>query len=363
MYKNTKNSEVGNDCYIIAPGPSINKQDLTLLNGKNVMTISNLYRHDIYKSIPIKYHLLNRQVIHITMGHNTEEQLVGNLKYLETRLEKDTTIIADIADKKLFEKYGLFEKTKIIWRGYTPWNRSKILELDINNMPETRLLMESAIYVAMYMGFENIFILGMDMDYLSNGTESFYNTKKALGKMECLGEKKIRKIRNWDAEFHLNRLNYTILKFKALYDYQENIYNLNANQDTYVDTFPLIRYESLVLQNDKKDFFIKQAKDEFVKIPPIYTKQAFSSFFSFSYEKILSFAKDNKKYIIYGNGSFGKTINKLMDNKALGFIDKNTNDISYPYDYIIISVLGRELEIEEYLTTKLGVDKEKIIIF
>jgi len=363
MKKDVRNLEIANDCYIIAPGPSINKQDLTLLEGKTIISLSSISRHDIHKKIPIKYHLLNRQTFHIEKGHNTENELVQNLIKLEIVLGTTTTLIADIDDKKLFEKYKLFENTKIIWRGYIDWNRSKITTLNINKIPSTRLLMESAIYIALYLGFDNIFTLGMDMDYICNGTESVYDTDKAKGSMNFLGEKKLKELRMWDAEFHLNRTNYTIMKFKVLYDYRENIYNLNANQNTFVDTFPLIKYEDLISKDNDKKKLLREAKTNFKKVPLKYTKLAFSSFFSFTYEKILSFSKDDKKYIIYGNGTFGKTIYKLMDEKIVSFIDKETKEIKDDYDYIIISVLGREDEIKNHLINKFDIDEEKIIIF
>ncbi|MBN2781892.1 MAG: hypothetical protein JXQ66_01480 [Campylobacterales bacterium] len=358
----TKNCELGNDCFIIAPGPSINHQDLTLLNGKTVMAISEMNKHDIYKSIPIKYHMLNRQTYHISRNYHPEYQIVENLKVQNKDIDKDTILIADILDKEFFEKYSLFQDNKIIWRNYVDWNRSKIETIDINNSPSSRLLTESAIYAALFLGFENIFILGADMDYLCNGIESYFNTKKVAGSVKVLGDKKIRQIRGWDAEARLSQLNYTILKFKALYDYKENIFNLNANQNTYVDTFPLIKYEDIVLNENYKEL-VQKKKEEFVKIPAIYTKREFSSFFSFSYEKILSFKQTNKKYIIYGKGSFGETINKLVPEVVVGFIDKTTEFIDYEYDYIIISVLGREPEILNHLLEKFDIHNDKIITF
>ena len=87
----------------------------------------------------------------------------------------------------------------------------------------------------------------------------------------------------------------------------------------------------------------------------------------------------NKKYIIYGAGTVGKTIGKLLDDKFVTFIDITSSNISkdivkgevyspnnlnnMAYDFIIISVLGREKEIKLFLNEKLNIDMKKIIEF
>ena len=75
------------------------------------------------------------------------------------------------------------------------------------------------------------------------------------------------------------------------------------------------------------------------------------------------FSKDRgHKYLIYGNGTFGKIIYQVLQNSIIGFVDKDTSDYDYSYDYIIISVLGREKEIVRHLQDTFNIQKDKIII-
>ncbi len=82
----------------------------------------------------------------------------------------------------------------------------------------------------------------------------------------------------------------------------------------------------------------------------------------------------NYQYIyIYGYGFLGKLIKKVYKDKIAGFIDKNPSIIDnkyifHPekikelnYDCVVITVLGRENDIEEYLYNILNVEKTKII--
>ena len=103
---------------------------------------------------------------------------------------------------------------------------------------------------------------------------------------------------------------------------------------------------------------------------------AFSSFNKF-YELIQELKKNKLKYIIYGNGTVGKTIQALLPETVIAYVDINSDTIYDPlhkvkiynpknlinlkYDKIIISVLGREDEIIRFLVEKLKIDRSKII--
>ena len=105
----------------------------------------------------------------------------------------------------------------------------------------------------------------------------------------------------------------------------------------------------------------------------------FSKNFNKFYNFVEVLKKMNKKYIIYGAGTVGKTIGKLLDDKFVTFIDITSSNISkdivkgevyspnnlnnMAYDFIIISVLGREKEIKLFLNEKLNIDMKKIIEF
>jgi phytanoyl-CoA hydroxylase len=107
----------------------------------------------------------------------------------------------------------------------------------------------------------------------------------------------------------------------------------------------------------------------------LHFSKKFNSFFGTI--EILRSTKD--KYLLYGNGTIGKTIKALIPEKIITTIDKNNNYISNKfdqdsvysienissihYDKIIISVLGREHNIIKELSEKYNVPKEKIITF
>ena len=73
--------------------------------------------------------------------------------------------------------------------------------------------------------------------------------------------------------------------------------------------------------------------------------------------------------VIYGNGTVGKTIQSLITDKIIGYVDINDKN-NHPeklrnmkFDKVVISVLGREKEILRYLVENIGIDEKKIITF
>lgn len=102
--------------------------------------------------------------------------------------------------------------------------------------------------------------------------------------------------------------------------------------------------------------------------------------FSIKFNKLISFIDKIKQeksssFALYGFGHIGKFIVDNLEDKICVIIDKgkelkeykninitHPNNLSnYKYDYIIISVLGREEEIEKFLIEELEVLKEKLI--
>ncbi|MDY0193864.1 MAG: hypothetical protein RBR93_10130 [Aliarcobacter butzleri] len=55
----------------------------------------------------------------------------------------------------------------------------------------------------------------------------------------------------WDSELHMINHAKIFKKYKALYQMKQNIFNANANENTYVDTFPKVKYEDLFSKEKK----------------------------------------------------------------------------------------------------------------
>ena len=104
----------------------------------------------------------------------------------------------------------------------------------------------------------------------------------------------------------------------------------------------------------------------------------FSQYFNKFFTQISKLEKKTISFVIYGNGTIGKTIYSLLPENVVGVVDKTSvliskdiqkGEVYHPenlsnmhYDKIIISVLGREEEILKYLVEDLKIEQEKIVI-
>ena len=58
-------------------------------------------------------------------------------------------------------------------------------------------------------------------------------------------QRELNKEFKWDSEIHMRNHADIFKKYKRLYAIKNNIFNANADENTYVDTFPKVRYEDL----------------------------------------------------------------------------------------------------------------------
>ena len=121
--------------------------------------------------------------------------------------------------------------------------------------------------------------------------------------------------------------------------------------------------------------------DFFYYNQPKETKERNNLLFSKQFNKIieqyLDFLQNNENIILYGNGTISNMLLKMNSKNIIGIIDKNNLNpnslllpVFYPqfiqnvkYNKIILTVLGREKEIIEYLNKTFSIDTKNILVF
>lgn len=228
----------GERCFILAAGSSIGQQDIKKLAGENVISVSNTFVHADYELIHPRYHVLP----HLLRGHGQlkpEESFVEWLKQMEEKTGA-AEMFMHIGDKDMIDKHNLFKGRTIHWNEYVPWDGNCQNEIDLARIPSIWSVSEYAISVAIYLGFDKIYLLGFDHDWFNGLFVYFYdhNTQHAM-KLDTTGLSYV------DSEFQMRRHADIFKKYKCLYAIRQNIYNANANPNTYVDVFPKVDFDSL----------------------------------------------------------------------------------------------------------------------
>jgi len=172
------------------------------------------------------------------------EKFITWLREMEEKT-LDAEMFFHVGDKCMIEEAGLFNNRVIHWNEYVDWDGTCNFPIDLSCIPSIKSVSEFAITVALVLGFEKIYLLGFDHDWFNGPLVYFFdhNAQHALRPNESL-------IPQVDAEFQMRRHADIFRKYKCLNGFRHNIYNANANELTYVDTFPRVRYESLFESRD-----------------------------------------------------------------------------------------------------------------
>jgi hypothetical protein len=224
IQKNSKLKEIhlGERCFILGNGPSINEIDILTLKGQNVFVMSSFYHHDQYLDFSPMYHAL----VDISDSHS-EGNKFECLKEMSQRVVSQTLFFG-IRNKTLIEKHDLFRGKTIYYVATLPKKRTfNIAEITATHSTGPLMALE----VALYMGFSEIYLLGIDLNGVcTNSYNYFFDRKKLIVKdPEIAGDGKL----NYRLSEALAGTQTHIKGFEEFEDYSKSanvkIYNLTQN--------------------------------------------------------------------------------------------------------------------------------------
>lgn len=238
--KDLRDRHTGSRCFILGAGSSIAHQDLKKLSGEYVISVSNTFVHPDYLTIQPQYHVLPA----ILLGHDKyypKEKFVTWLKEMESRT-LDAEMFFHIGDREMIESNELFRGRTLHWVEYAPWDGSMNTPIDLLKVPTIWSVSELAITTAIYLGFENIYLIGIDHDWFNGPLVYFYDAHKDH---KLQPTEKLMREHGVDSEFQMRRHADIFQKYKYLNSLKRNIFNANSNNNHYLDTFPKVDYDSL----------------------------------------------------------------------------------------------------------------------
>jgi hypothetical protein len=223
-------------CFIIANGPSIKSQDLTLLRDETTLVVNSFHFHPDYARIRPTYHVVV-DPLHVADRPNT----LAWLRELE-KMETPTTHIFPVEGEALFRKYGLFKNKDFRYVLLSDQRcGSGSVKADLARpVSGVQCVSVAAILVACYLGFQEIYLLGCDHDWLAHPTVDthFYDSNPHYpDTMSTYTYEKMMEdqLSLWQE--------YKGLREHAL---SRGIRIFNATNGGFLDIFPRVHYEKLV---------------------------------------------------------------------------------------------------------------------
>ena len=254
--KDLKNKHKGKRCFIIGNGPSLIHHDLTKLTDEYVFTVNYIMKSNYFETLNSNYHILVSPIIFELDPQNVDD--LDKIKSISKTVDTnpDMTYIIPYRRKSAFNKLFPNIKPYTIFNNkiYAPFLKKPD---DIHrNIPVFQNVVLYAINTAIYMGFDEIYLLGVDMtgflehfEYHKINDHWGHSYKKTQEEKEKNIQTLIEK--NIDNEFYLKTYGKTLEQFKLIKQHalSKNVKLINASAHGALDVLERGDYERIFLKN------------------------------------------------------------------------------------------------------------------
>ena len=241
-----KNIHKGERCFILCSGPSINELDLKKLQNEKCISCSRHHQHPDYPIYAPLYHCtpqVTRQpgLDEITILHHFEEmdQCIGK-----------ATLFAHTDDYAFIQKKGLFSgRTVRFVHAHLDVDEGDVcipdLAKPIISIGSVPIM---ALQIALYMGFSNIVLLGVEHDsFITDRYEYFYKNNTMAGKDFGANADGTVNRRGCPKSMEFSALSSLWKQYEYLYSCAraQGTTIVNATPNTALDVIPRVRYDDL----------------------------------------------------------------------------------------------------------------------
>lgn len=250
--KQLHNKHKGERCFIVGNGPSLKHHDLTQLKNESVFTVNYMMKSDHFKTLNSNYHLFFDPIV-FGLDPNIKEEK-EKIDMINSTLTSNPDMTYIIPYRRRGNFMNLFPKHKFKfiynYKTFTPYSKN-VSQLHTIT-PGFQNVIIYAINTAMYMGFKEIYLIGVDMTGFlehfeynkvnSQWGHSYTKTEEEIQLiLKTLEEKKI------DNEFYLKTYGKTLEQLKLMFVHttKNKVKLLNASKHGAIDFIPRVDYDQL----------------------------------------------------------------------------------------------------------------------
>ena len=256
-----KDKYIGKRCFIVGGGPSVKEIDLSSLKNEFTFVVAEFDKNPQYKILVPKFHILSDST-YFTEGESEHwNQMFENKDKVAG---PDTTFFLNLGAKQYVDKKNLFPDHKYYYigtQGIISENFDFNIELD-KYIPWPKNSVLLCMIIAVYLGFNEIYLLGCEHNFLcfnigqGQGKSLAYshNYKDELSNIDNANDQVVKKFAvprdlamNYEENVaHVLQLfkNYRLF-YKKVRKIHPEIKIYNATPDSYLDVFPMIKFEEI----------------------------------------------------------------------------------------------------------------------
>lgn len=229
-------------CFVIGNGPSLGEQDLRLLANEVTIGANSFYKHPHAQAVGLGY---------LCSGDDRffgdEPRSIDWHRTIEAQLPS-TTLLMNPALRPLMRKHGLYRNHAVhVYGQGVKARHHRHVRFDLARPLNVGVTTGSQLCIplAIYLGFEEIYLIGFDCNWLQSQTASyhFYPTHELWKEFDSV-----------QADDRIDRydfvLNTTLREFRAHYLIAARTRELgikiaNATRGGLLDAYPRVEYEAL----------------------------------------------------------------------------------------------------------------------
>lgn len=249
-----KDKYKGRRCFIIGNGPSTKSQDLTLLRNEIVFTVNYFTNSDIFPEVFSNYHFwMDPNLFRVKENFREEEYLISSILRAKTS-NNNPICIFPIAQKHFIQEHNIDKDLDILYvcpkLGFMYEGFDERIELT-RFIPQFGTVVQLCIITAIYMGMENIILIGCDNTGIVNSINSLVGTLDNIKYSYPLTSIEKTRMRNGALRNGIEREVFSYLQdikgFRILNEYcnKRNINLVNASASTVIDSLRRVEYVTL----------------------------------------------------------------------------------------------------------------------
>ena len=259
-----KNKELQNKygskrCFLVGGGPSVKNIDLGTLKNEYTFVMGEFDNNPQFDSLNPKFYVIGDSV------YFTE----GESKYWNKQFEKKdksiksgTNIFVSLDARNFIEKYNLFANHKFYYFG-TQGIISENFPFNINldrYLPWPKNSMLLSMMIAVYLGFEEIYLLGCEHNFLcfnigqGKAISYDYGHKDSVTEADIYNDEVVKKLAvprdlTMTYEENIAHVFQLFKNYRLLYKRIKKLYPdtkiFNATPNSYLDVFPMIDFKDI----------------------------------------------------------------------------------------------------------------------
>lgn len=249
-----KNLYSGQRCFIIGTGPSVNEQNLGLLENEFVITVNQFPRNKQFERVKTNCHVwADSLFFHIDPSSNPEDAELLSVMEMVSRYStplvfyeaKGYELVTSIFLKPMQNIRFFLQNRQKDYRDKHMYDLSK-------GTPHFSTVIHSAICISLYLGFKEIYLLGCDCTGLINiiETRSAKRSSNIRYSYDITPNELTRMIKNTEKRTVKDEIHaqYIMLEdYECLYQYctAMDVVLANATRGGILDGIPRVNFEDL----------------------------------------------------------------------------------------------------------------------